>query len=170
MTVSILHWRFFLYSSDSQLLEGSRYLFHLQWWYAMSKHIKVHQWIHCLNVQQEADFCKITTEPQKNNEKEKPQLINCLFSNLHTMAKPLCHLSSILLFILFSLLSLQKSHSEICLANSCYLAERPVIMSKCLVLLINSCNYRGESWVAVCGNHSWTSLVHLHRLLLSLAH
>lgn len=32
-----------------------------------------------------------------------------------------------------------------CLANSCYLAERPVIMSKCLLLLINSCNYRGES-------------------------
>ena len=54
----------------------------------------------------------------------------------------------------FPLLSLQRSLSEICLANSCYLAERPVIMSKCLALLINSCNYRGESWVVVCGNHS----------------
>lgn len=41
-----------------------------------------------------------------------------------------------------------------CLANSCYLAERPVIFSKCLLLLINSCNYREESWVVVCENHS----------------
>lgn len=40
------------------------------------------------------------------------------------------------------------------LANSCHRAEKPVIMSKCWLLLINSYNYRGESLVAVRGNHS----------------
>lgn len=42
-----------------------------------------------------------------------------------------------------------------CLANSYYLAEKPVIMSKCLLLLINSCNYR-----VLSGNHS--SGLHCH--------
>lgn len=70
---------------------------------------------------------------------------------------------SVHLFIFQSFLSLfsvSESHTNLflkfwhCLSNSCYLAEKPVIMSKCLLLLINSCNYRGESWDAVCGNHS----------------
>lgn len=70
-----------------------------------------------------------------------------------------------LYFLLLLHIELYKSHSEILalLASSCYLEERPVIMSKCLLLLINSCNYRGESWVTVCGNHSsgrqWHSCV-----------